>query len=107
MPTQVHLNDIGTIFKLTLKDGVVIVDLSSATTKEIIFKKPDNTFVTQTARFLDGTGDGTDGIIEYVSISGDLNVVGNWVLQAHVVLTSPVGEWRSSHHSFRVRSNLE
>ena len=43
---EIHLNDIGTQFLLTVKDGSSAVDISSATTKQIIiknvsyFKKP-------------------------------------------------------------------
>ena len=39
---EIHQNDIGTIFKVTVKDGDSAVDISSATSgssKTIIFKK--------------------------------------------------------------------
>ena len=37
---EIHLNDIGTRFKVTIYDGDDIVDLSTYTTKEIILSKP-------------------------------------------------------------------
>lgn len=97
----VHLNDIGTVFRLTVTDGGVIVDLSTTTVKELIFQKPDGTLVTQPATF---TTDGTDGQIEYKSISGDIDQVGRWKLQAHVVFGA-ANDFRSQITHFDVISN--
>jgi hypothetical protein len=101
-PNEIHLNDIGTIFEVTLQDDTVAVDLSTATTLEMVFLKPSGTKVTQTAAL---SGDGTDGKIRYVSVSGDLDETGVWDLQAHVVLDSD-NEFRSSRSQFRVYPNL-
>jgi hypothetical protein len=61
---EVHVGDVGTVFRLTLSDGSTIVDASGATTKEILFRKPSGAVVTKSAAF---TTDGTDGKIEYVT----------------------------------------
>ncbi len=37
---EIHLNDIGTVFELTMMDGDAVVDISSATNMEIKFQKP-------------------------------------------------------------------
>ena len=92
-------------FRLTFKDqDDVAVDISSETTKQIFFKKPDKTVVTQTAAFPSG-GSGTDGIMEYVTISGDLDTVGTWEWQGYVILTDG-SEYRTDRDEFLVLDNL-
>ena len=103
---DIHLGDIGTVFEATIKDCVngvsSFVDLTGATFKEIIFKKPDGTKLTKAATF---KTDGTDGIIQYTTIAGDLDQAGgSWKLQANLVL--PSGSWRSSTYQFTVLDNL-
>lgn len=103
MPAEIHEGDIGTIFRVTITDqAAAVVDLSGATTKEIIFKKSDGSFVTQVAAFFT---DGTDGIIQYITIADDLDLVGGWCIQGHVVL--PTGEWKTNIDTFIVNENLE
>lgn len=102
MACEIHLNDIGTAFRLTILDcDAVAIDISSAITKEILFQKPDGTSITQTATFLT---DGTDGIVQYVTIANDLDQTGKWKIQAKVTL--PTGTWSSNIETFRVYSNL-
>ncbi len=72
---EIHLNDIGTIFRMTLLDGTTPVNISNATTKQLIFKKPSSVVVTQTAVFYT---DGSDGIIQYTIVDGDLSETGEW-----------------------------
>lgn len=97
-----QLNDVGIVFELTVKDeGAFVVDLSSATTIELIFRDPDGTSVTQTATF---TTDGSDGKIQYTTLAGDLDVVGLWSWQGHVVIGT--SDWRTSSNEFRVLPNL-
>lgn len=98
---EIRVGDIGTVFEVTLYDCDQIVDVSGATTKEIIFLKPDNTKVVKTAVF---KTDGTDGIIQYVTIQDDLDQQDKWKLQGHVVL--PTGEWHTDIVSFKVYTNL-
>ncbi len=108
-PEEVHLGDIGTIFRATINDctetnGVATqtaIDISSATTLELIFKSPKGVVKTFTAGF---TTDGSDGQIQYTTILGDLDEVGNWKIQAYIVL--PTGSWRSDIGQFRVHENL-
>ncbi len=98
---EIHVNDIGTVFEITLKDCDVVVNISSATTKQIIFQKPDQSVIIKTAQF---TTDGTDGKIRYTTVDGDLDLQGPWKIQAKVVL--PTGTWSSNVDKFKVWSNL-
>ena len=104
--TNLHKNDIGTIIRVTVSEKdcdciLQILDISGATTREFKLKKPSGATVTKSATF---TTDGTDGQIEYVTVDGDLDEVGEWKLQVYLVL--PSGSWRSNIGSFRVDGNL-
>ncbi len=98
---EIHVGDIGTQITLSITDAGTAVDLSSATTKQIIFLKPDRTKLTKTAEF---ATDGTNGQLKYTTIAGDLDLAGFWQVQAYVVL--PTGEWHSSTEMFEVSENL-
>lgn len=73
---------VGLIVTITIlkEDGVTVRDIATATTKEIIFEKPDNTTVTKTAAF---TTNGSDGKIYYTTIANDIDIAGLWQLQGH------------------------
>ena len=98
---EIHVGDIGTNFRITLKDDLAIVDASGATTQELIFKPPRLPSFARTTSYVI---DGTDGQIEYATVDGDLSVKGVWKLQAHIVLAA--GEWRSDVYEFPVHENL-
>ena len=99
---EVHVDDIGTHFEISLKECDEILDVSSASAKQIIFKKPSGTILTKTAVF---KTDGTDGIVKYVSIADDLDESGRWKMQAKI--TFPTGDsWSSEVTSFKVYTNL-
>jgi hypothetical protein len=98
---EIHLQDIGTVFEVTLLDGVDIVDLTGASAQSIVFLLPDKSVVTKTSVF---KTNGTDGIIQYVTLADDLSQIGKWKLQAVVVL--PTGIWSSDISEFKVHDNL-
>jgi hypothetical protein len=98
----IHLNDIGTVFEVTLKDETgAVLDVSSATVKQIVFQKPDKSLLTKTATF---SSTGSDGKIRYVSQAGDLDQPKSWQIQAKV--TMPSGSWSSDIGTFTVDKNL-
>jgi len=98
---EIHVNDVGTVFKVTIADCPTTLDVSSATTKQLKFKKPGGDLLVKDGQFYT---DGTDGVIKYTSVSGDLDECGRWELQAFLVFGG------SSYHSdvakFRVFRNL-
>ena len=100
---DIHKGDIGTRFKCKIVDqDKNIVDLSGASVREILFKKPDTTTMAKVAAL---SGDGTDGYIEYISVADDLNVVGDWKIQAYV--KTPEGEWSTDLEVFKVNTNIK
>jgi len=101
---QIQVGDIGTQLQIEVVDqDSVVVDIGPATTKEICLSKPSGTNVKFTASFPSG-GDGSDGLMEYITESGDLDEEGVWKIQGRVVFTT--GEWRTGVDSFRVYDNI-
>lgn len=99
---EIHKDDIGTVFEVTIKDGSSAIDISSATvTKEITFAPPEGATKVKSAVF---KTDGTDGILKYTTIADDLDTAGKWELQAKVVITA--GTWYSDIIKFEVKENL-
>jgi len=97
-----QVGDIGTTIKATIvdQDGNAL-DVSGASTLQLIFLKPNGVQESQTATM---TNDGTDGIIEYVTIADDLDVPGVWKSQGYVVDAGK--EHKSSVDTFHVKPNL-
>lgn len=98
---EIHQNDIGTAFTITIQDGTTAVDISTATTKKIVFKKPSGTKLTYDTAFV---SDGTDGKIKYNVVAGDLDEVGTYKLQSYVVISD--GTFYTDITSFKVYRNL-
>ena len=101
MAQEIHVSDVGTILRITIQDGGVAVDVSSATTQEIFLRKPSGTKLKKTSSF---QTDGTDGIIQYTTISGDIDEGGIWRIQGHVIISA--GEFFTDIGEFEVEKNL-
>jgi len=100
---EIHVGDIGTVIKLTFKDGTTIVDISGAATKNLVFEKPDNsTKVTKAGTF---TNSGTDGQLQYTTASGFLDTAGWWRVQG-VIIDGSSNQWSSDIHEFKVHVNI-
>ena len=99
--TDVRVDDIGIAFKITIVDCDVPVNISAVSTKQILFYKPDGTVLTKTASFFT---DGTDGILTYATVAGDLNAPGFWRIEAYIVLGA--SQYYSEIARFRVYNHL-
>lgn len=101
MSAEIHVND-EPILRATVKDqDGAVVNVSAASVKQIILKKPGAASAAKTATF---TTDGSDGKIEYQVTTAELDTVGEWERQAYVVLaTRP---YRSDISRFPVKANL-
>ena len=98
---EIHKNDVGTIFTITIYDDTSVVDISTATNKQLYFRKPDGTTATVSGTFLTN---GSDGKLTYTFGSGELDVDGRWRMQAY--LTFPSGNWYSDITTFKVYDNI-
>lgn len=101
MADEIHLNDIGTEFRVTIKDDDSIVDISAATTLNLIILKPSGSRLVKNA---DLYTDGVDGIITYSIVAGDLDEIGSYKLQAMVEING--GTFYSNIVSFKVHCNI-
>ena len=98
-----HQYDYGTIIKALIKNTALeIEDVSLATAKYFYFEKPSGELMTRNGNF---TTDGSDGYIEYIIASGELDEIGLWSVQCHVV--TPSGNWRTNIPEFKVERNLD
>ena len=98
---EIHVDDWGTEFIVTLYDGSSIVDISSATTKEIWFEKPNGTREIKPAIFVTN---GEDGKLTVTIAVDFLDAEGDWRIQAYIV--SSAGKWHSDIAKFEVYDNI-
>jgi len=101
MASQIHVGDIGTTLIGTVLDDGAVVDISSASSMQMIIKRPDQTTMTKTAS---NYTDGTDGKMKYVTVTDDIDQVGNWKIQGKVVIGSAT--YYSSVSTFKVHCNI-
>jgi hypothetical protein len=101
MPSEIHVNDIGTRFLATIQDGGSIVDISNASQIQMIFRRPNDEVFSRVGSLLSS---GVDGKVYYDTISGDLISPGLHKLQAKVYL--PNGTYYTDIYSFQVHCNL-
>jgi len=100
---EIHDGDFGHVFEITFvdSDGDAI-DISAANTLQIYMRNNAGTVDTHTAGF---TTDGTDGKIDYTTVSGDIDTPGLWQIQGHVTDTG-VYQRKTEWGSFTVEANL-
>jgi hypothetical protein len=100
---EIHVGDIGTELRLVVynQDGSVMDNLGSSTQTHFWISKPNGEVLDVDA---DLYTDGTDGILTYTTVDGDVDVAGIYKIQA--VVTFSAGLYHSSIQTFRVHSNL-
>ena len=101
---KLHVDDFPTDFILTIVDAetCLAIDISSMTTLQVKYYKPDGTVVTKTAVFLT---DGTDGKIVYTTVTGDIDQVGMWSYRGAVAKVGPpAASYQSSTEEIKVWS---
>ena len=101
MANEIHVDDIGTKFTITIKDGDDIVDISSSLLVTLYFKKPDDEVIERNALFV---SDGTNGQVYYNIINGDFDEAGYYKIQAKVTFVG--GIFYTNIHTFQVHCNL-
>ena len=102
---RIHKGDVGTLFRFRTVDGDGnVVDISSATEIKFRFEKSgrDPVVFEVTGEF---ATDGSDGIIQYKTVSGDIDVEGYWRVQAF--MSYPDNQYHTSKVAFSVWENLE
>jgi hypothetical protein len=102
MSAEIHIGDFNTTFRFTfLDENNAVVNISNLTSREVIFKKPNGERLSKTPSL---TTDGTDGLAQYTTASGDIDIKGTWRVQGRVGTAS--SNWYSDVHSFQVFDNI-
>lgn len=101
---EIHKGDVGTLIRLIVTDHKgAVVDVSSATTKQILLQRPNGSVEAKAAVF---STDGSDGAVQYVTQAGDLDQVGDgWRAQAR--LASATQDFKTQWVEFEVKPNLQ
>ena len=79
---NINEDDFGHIGKLTCKEDGSAADISTYTTKQFVMTDPAGAATIKTAAF---DSDGSDGILKYTLIDGDIDLSGNWQVQARII----------------------
>ena len=104
MASEIHQDDVGTRFLITVKDDGSLVNISGVSggsIPQVSFKKPSDTVVNRSATLQDY---GISGVMHYDTVAGDLDEAGLYKLQAKVVV--PSGTYYTDVYSFKVHSNI-
>lgn len=98
-----QVNDVGVALKITVvnSDGITPIDLSGASLVTIYILKPNNSLVIGTCSFVTN---GSDGQVQYVNNSGDLNPQGYYKIQITYTIGTNLKHTQTG--SFLVEPNL-
>ena len=104
MASEIHKDDIGTRFLMTIKDDGDLVNISGVSgnsVHQISFRKPSDTVINRNATLQDY---GISGVMFYDTVAGDLDEAGVYKLQAKVIV--PSGTYYTDIYTFKVNSNI-
>jgi len=99
MASEIHKDDIGTRFLITVKDDglpVNISGVSGGSVHQVSFRKPSDTVIDRNATLKDY---GISGVMFYDTVAGDLDEAGLYKLQAKVIV--PSGTFFTDIFSFK------
>ena len=104
MASEIHKDDVGTRFLITIKDDGNLVNISGvdgSSVHQINIRKPSDVVINRNATLQDF---GISGVMFYDTIAGDLDEAGFYKLQAKVVI--PSGTYFTDVYTFKVHSNI-
>lgn len=104
MASEIHKDDVGTRFLITVKDAGTAVNISGVSggsVHQLSFRKPSDTVINRNATLTDY---GISGVMFYDTVSGDLDEAGMYKLQAKVII--PSGTYFTDVYTFKVHSNI-
>ena len=99
---EIHVGDVGLIIESQIYNQAgAVADISSATVISFLFYLPDGTLKTKTGVF---SATGSNGLVRYTTIVGDLSIAGTWKMQVYI--TMPGLLLHSDIVTFKVYPNL-
>ena len=106
MTADLHVDDIGTGLRFTIKENNVALDLPNAGIAEddivLHLQKKDKTVIFRPVEY---ATDGKDGKVIYFTQAGDIDQKGKWSGQVYLESTS--GSWHTSKVTIEVDDNLD
>lgn len=91
----------GVKIQISLNNCGEAIDLTTATTTDLHIIKPDDTVVVWSASPI---GDATDGVLEYTTITGDLDQLGYYYGEVYLVNSTYNGN--SARFEFKVVDDI-
>lgn len=101
MASEIHVDDVGTRFLITIKEDDVAIDISTATSISIYIKRPDDSMLGRNGTI----SDGPNGQLYYDIQAGEFNDAGLYKLQGRVSIGSST--YYTSIYNFQVHCNVE
>ena len=101
MASEIHVDDVGTRFLITIKEDNTVVDISTADALNIYIRKPDDTLLARSGILYT---DGTDGKLYYDIAAGDLDMAGYYKLQGRVSISTST--YYTNVYDFQVHCNV-
>jgi hypothetical protein len=102
MAGNFHVNDVGIGITVQILDqNNTPVDISGATDIVFDFTRPDGSTFDTDGSLVSG---GVDGLVQYTTQDGDLNIIGTWVLQVTVFVGGAI--YHSDTNVFKVLPNV-
>ena len=102
MAGQLRKYDIGSVIRVTVKENGQIFDASGAVVKMMKLRKPSGDVLEVPADF---QTDGSNGILQYVTVEDDLGETGPWTGQVFLEFAANAA-WHTEPWSFTVGGNL-
>lgn len=103
---DMHIGDYGTIIDMEIinRQTKQPLDLQTVTNMYFLFEPPTGTPFQKTATVANAPG--TDGVIRYVIVDGDIGVAGRWQIQGKVEDPTTPGLWHTDIMEFFVAANI-
>lgn len=101
MASEIHVDDVGTRFLITIKEDDEIVDISDADVINIYIKRPDDSLLARIGTIVDGP----NGLLYYDIQAGELNEAGLYKLQGRVSIGNAT--YYTTIYNFQVHCNVE
>jgi len=101
MTADLHVGDIGTPLRFTIKESGAPADISGYDWLILHLEKKDKTLID---RSLTPVTDGKDGKVQYITELGDIDQKGNW--RAQIFYGDTSGSWHTSIVTLVVEDNI-
>ena len=103
MVYDLQVGAIGAVITIGLAEDGVAIDLTNATTIDMILKGPRGPARVRTASVV---GSAANGVVQYATVAGDVAHAGRLSVQVHVEFDGGTTEFWSSVEEFDVGANL-